>query len=89
MIRWRRLVALVLLALFVVAPFAASAFDACGADDCPPTCGDCALCGQVAIAAAAVAATAPDGVALALGDPAQRASSVAVRGVEHVPLPCG
>jgi hypothetical protein len=82
----RLLVPLLLLALIVAAPLATFALAGCADDDCPPSCGDCALCGQ-----SAVFGTLPSPIRLVAGAPSPSevettAPAAPTRAVEHVPL---
>lgn len=86
--RERRLFAsLLLLVLIVAAPLAAIALGGCADDDCPPFCGDCALCGPAAVFAAVPADLVSTASMVALLELVASLASAPTRAVEHVPLP--
>ncbi|MCM2270054.1 MAG: hypothetical protein NDJ75_08125 [Thermoanaerobaculia bacterium] len=86
--RGRRLfVSLLLLALIVAAPLAAIALGGCADDDCPPFCGDCALCGPAAVFAAVPVDLVSIASTVVRPELVASLASAPTRAVEHVPLP--
>jgi hypothetical protein len=79
---------LLMLALAIVAPFLIAAGDVCD-EECPPACGDCALCAHAAVVAGLDADPVESvaGAELPSGDGAL--AWAPARGVEHVPLRAG
>lgn len=82
----RHFAALLLLALIVAAPLAALALDGCADDDCPPSCGDCALCAHAAVFAASPVELSATAATEQRRELVVSTASAPARAVEHVPL---